>query len=97
MAGGGDLLVRAVLNPAREEAALHVLSRLGVTGISVQDAIGVDEEEDGVVHRERIIVEFSVAEEISEEVLAALISEVRTGRKSNDGEIFILRPERGGD
>ena len=107
---GGVVLVRAVLNPAREDAALQMLSRLGVTGVSVQDAVGVDwdavqqahgpehgqREEEGFARRERIIVEFSVAEDMSEEVLAALMSAVRTGRKDNDGKIFLLRPKKGG-
>ena len=94
---GGAVLVRAVLNPAREDAALQMLSRLGVSGVSVQDAVGVDwDEEEGLAHRERIVVEFSVAEDMSEEVLAALMSAVRTGRKDNDGKIFLLRPEEGG-
>jgi len=90
-------VVKAFLNPARLEAVLHMLARFGVGEVLVAGAVGLEEEGEGEMQaRERVAVEFRVAGEMAEEVLAALLSAARTGRRGNDGKVFVLE-EGGGE
>ena len=87
----GDAFVRAVINPARKDDALRVLMRLGITGASAHDTVGVDQDPGGEpFYSEWSVLEFRVPGEMQEEVLLALKATVRTSRRNNDGKIFVL-------
>lgn len=85
------VLIKAVVKPARLDAVLRVLLRMGVRGIAAQNAVGLDADADyGWRFKERAAIEFAVPAGMAAEILDALVAAARTGRKDNDGKVFII-------
>ncbi|MDH5717650.1 MAG: P-II family nitrogen regulator [Spirochaetia bacterium] len=95
-------LIKAIIQPYKLTDVKEALSRVGVTKMTVTNALGCgqqqgyDEVYRGVVHEvhllKKIAIEIAVNEEYVEKTIIAIIEGAKTGR-IGDGKIFISNLE----